>query len=143
MSLTDQISSLLGFSSRAEAQLKSIADAQAKSSELAAQVSELTGKVSKAESDLAAANTANDKQAAKIAELEAKVSIENKRATDTIAAQGIDPASLPATALAAASTTGASKPSKRAEYQTLLRENPRAAGAFYAENAAAIAADRN
>jgi len=108
MSLTEQISSLLGFSSRAEATLKSIADAQAESSKFSAQVAELTGRVSKLDADLVAANTAlsaasdtNAALTAKIADLESKVSAESKRANEVIASQSLDPGKLPAVSPAA------------------------------------------
>jgi len=143
MSLTDQISSLLGFSSRAEAQLKSIADAQAKSSELAAQVSDLTAKASKLETDLAAANTTNAALTAKIADLEAKVTAEGKRANEVLASQGIDPNKLPETTPAAAAEPGKPKVSAKQQYVALLASNPRAAGAFYEANANEILASKN
>jgi chromosome segregation ATPase len=148
MQLPDFIRRMLGFAEKVEANLnaeKDLTTARARVTELEGQLS--AGQVTIAQRDklitdhsttIADLNSKLTAKDGEIAALKLEVASEKKRATDTLAAQGLAPELIPAAELGEAGKPG--KESAWEKYCQLLAKpsTAREAGQFYAENKEAI-----
>lgn len=144
MQLPDFIKRMLGFADKVESHFtaaQELAKAQVRIKDVESIVSlhELT--IAELRGQLEKAQAASGEQAVKITNLTADLEKEKGKANAVIAAQGLTAEQVPPSdASALAAGHGAESP--WAKYHRLLREDPRAAGRFYAEQAAAIYASR-
>ena len=150
MQLPQFIARMLGFADNVEKNLTAIKDLETANAKIQTLEGALAASKATDEATASSLKTLNAKitqleatitaKDGEIAKLQAEVAAEKKRANDTLASLGVSAENLPAASTGDAG--GAQQETAWQKYQRLLAENPRAAGAFWAEKSNDIIASR-